>query len=173
MDEVRYPIGPFELVKDVSPEQRKAWIQDLADAPVKLHSAVVGLSAEQLDTPYRTGGWTVRQIVHHLAENDMLAYARFKFGLTEEAPQIRPASENLWAELPDRDVSVDDSLDLYRLVHKRWVTLLEGLTAADFDRTYVHPVSGVWKLDQAIGLYSWHDRHHTAQITSFRKRMGW
>jgi hypothetical protein len=108
-----------------------------------------------------------------LAENDILAYTRFKFALTEESPQIRPALEDLWAELPDRNVPVDSSLQLFQLIHERWVALLEGLKADDFARTYVHPVSGVWRLDKALGLYSWHDRHHIAQIISFRKRMGW
>ncbi|WP_026961247.1 YfiT family bacillithiol transferase [Alicyclobacillus herbarius] len=173
MDDVRYPIGKFEPVANVSLDQRNAWITELAEAPSSLERAVDGLTLEQLDTPYRTGGWTVRQIVHHLAENDMLVYVRFKFALTEDNPQIRPALEGLWADLPDRNVPVEESLQLFNLIHARWVALLEGLRSDDFSRTYVHPVSGVWTLDKALGLYSWHDRHHTAQITFFRQRMGW
>lgn len=173
MDTLRYPIGKFEPVQNVSDTQRKAWVQDLSDAPSKLRMAVEGMSSEQLDTPYRIGGWTVRQIVHHLAENDILAYTRFKFALTEDSPQIRPALEDSWGELPDREMPVDSSLGLFQLIHERWITLLDGLKTDDFSRSYVHPISGVWSLDKALGLYSWHDRHHTAQIVSFRERTGW
>lgn len=173
MDEVRYPIGKFVPIQDVSAEQRKAWIKDIVDAPSKLNHAVEGLSPEQLDTPYREGGWTVRQIVHHLAENEMLVYTRFKFALTEENPQIMSAMENLWAELPDRNVPVSSSLRLYELIHERWAALLDGMSTEDFSRTFIHPVSGVWRLDKVLGLYSWHAQHHTAQIKTFRERMGW
>lgn len=173
MDEVRYPIGKFVPIQDVSAEHRKAWIKDIVDAPSKLNQAVEGLSLEQLDTPYREGGWTLLQIVHHLAENDMLVYTRFKSALTEENPRIMPAMENLWAELPDRNVPVDSSLRLFELIHERWAVLLDGMSPEDFARTFVHPASGVWTLDKALGVYSWHDRHHTAQIKNLRERMGW
>ncbi|MBX6353627.1 MAG: putative metal-dependent hydrolase [Thermoflavifilum sp.] len=173
MEDVRYPIGKFVLVEGVSADQRKAWIRDIADAPSKLYEAVEGLSLEQLDTPYREGGWTVRQIVHHLAENDMLVYTRFKCALTEDNPRIMPAQENLWAELPDKNVPVSSSLKLFELIHERWATLLEGMSVEDFSRTFVHPVTGVWSLDRALAFYAWHDRHHTAQIVSFRERLGW
>ncbi|MDQ0191457.1 putative metal-dependent hydrolase [Alicyclobacillus cycloheptanicus] len=173
MDEVRYPLGKFVPIQEVSDEQRKAWIKDIVDAPSKLNQAVESLLPEQLDTPYREGGWTVRQIVHHLAENDVLVYTRFKHALTEENPQILPAMENLWAELPDQSAPVSSSLRLFELIHERWAALLNGMSTEDFSRTFVHPASGVWSLDKALGVYSWHDRHHTAQIKAFRERMGW
>ncbi|MCL6452391.1 MAG: putative metal-dependent hydrolase [Alicyclobacillus sp.] len=173
MDENRYPIGKFVPVENVSTEQRAEWIQVLVDAPANLRHAVEGLSEDQLNTPYRAGGWTVRQVVHHLAENDMLVYTRFKSALTEENPQIMPAIESLWAELPDRHVPVESSLQLFELVHERWVMILKGMSAADFSRTFVHPKSGVWTLDRALGVYAWHNRHHTAQITALRTAKGW
>ncbi|MFX4302611.1 YfiT family bacillithiol transferase [Alicyclobacillus tolerans] len=173
MEDIRYPIGKFVFVENVTELDRGKWIQDIVEAPSKLNHAVEGLSGEQLDIPYRDGGWTIRQIVHHLAENDMLVYARFKSALTEDNPQIMAVKENLWAELPDVHVPIASSLQLFTLIHERWSILLKNMSDKDFTRTFVHPVSGVWDLNKALGVYSWHNRHHIAQIINLRERMGW
>ena len=173
--DLRYPIGPvYQAKDDVTPEEKQQWITDIAESPSKLRLAVEGLSQEQLDKPYRPGGWTVRQVVHHLAESQLIAYTRVKFALTEDHPTIAIQQEDLWAELPDyHDVPIESSLLLFQLIQERLVTLLRGLNTGDFGRAYVHPVSGTWTIDNAIGLLAWHMRHHTAHITSLRERMGW
>ncbi|MFD1675342.1 YfiT family bacillithiol transferase [Alicyclobacillus fodiniaquatilis] len=175
MDKLRYPIGKvYEIQDKVTPEQKERWIGDIAASPSKLRQAINGLSPEQLDTPYRPDGWTVRQVVHHLAEGQMVAYTRFKFALTENNPVVAIQQEDLWAGLPDyQDVPIEDALALFQLIQGRLVTLLQGLKPEDFQRAYVHPVSGTWTLENAVGLIAWHGRHHTAQITSLRERMGW
>ncbi|WAH43484.1 putative metal-dependent hydrolase [Alicyclobacillus fastidiosus] len=173
--DLRYPIGKvYQAKHEVTPEEKERWINDIAEFPLKLRLAVQGLSPEQLDTPYRPGGWTVRQVVHHLAEGQMVAYTRVKFALTEDHPIITIQQEDLWAELPDyRDVPIESSLQLFQLIQERLVTLLRGLNTEDFGRAYVHPVSGTWTLENVIGLLAWHSKHHTAHITSLRERMGW
>jgi hypothetical protein len=173
--DLHYPIGKVYQAKSiVSSEELERWITDIAESPSKLRFAVEGLSPEQLDTPYRPGGWTVRQVVHHLVEAQMVAYTRIKFALTEDHPIVAIQHEDLWAELPDYcDVPIESSLLLFQLIQERLVTLLRGLNIDAFSRAYVHPVSGTWTLDNAIGLLAWHGRHHTAHITSLRERMEW
>lgn len=140
---------------------------------MRLRAAVEGLTEAQLDTPYRPGGWTVRQVVHHVPDSHLNAYIRMKLALTEDGPTIKPYDENLWAELSDSRMPVDASLSLMDALHRRWVTVLRSLQPADFARTFLHPEAGVVSLDRLIALYAWHGRHHVAHITSLRQRMGW
>lgn len=176
MEDLRYPIGPFAAEADVTEEKRRRWIDDLASAPGKLRAAVAGLRAEQLDTPYRPEGWTVRQVVHHLPDSHLNAYVRFKLALTEREPTIKPYDQSAWAELVDAlTAPVEISLGLLESLHQRWVLLLRSLAAADFARTFHHPEPGMGRitLDTYLQLYAWHGRHHVAHITSLRRRMGW
>ncbi|RMF91378.1 MAG: putative metal-dependent hydrolase [Nitrospinota bacterium] len=174
MSDLRYPIGKFQFDSEVTEEKRQAWIADLAEMPARLQAAVAGLSPEQLDTPYRPEGWTVRQVVHHLADSHLASYVRFRQALTEEEPGITPYDQNRWAALPDaRTAPVELSLTLLDALHQRWVLLLRSLSPADFARTVRHPRLGVLSLEKLLNLYAWHGRHHTAQITSLRERMGW
>lgn len=174
-DDARYPIGPFKFSGEVDPGRRDGWIAEIAVAPDRLRSAVAGLSDGQLDTPYRPGGWTVRQVVHHLPDSHLNAYTRMKLALTEDEPTIKPYDEARWAELPDaRSAPVEPSLALLVFLHQRWVLLLRGLTPADFQRHFRHPEHGrTFGLDEALALYAWHGRHHVAHITSLRGRMHW
>lgn len=170
MEDIRYPIGKFQPVENVTKAQRDEWIEQIARSPEELRVALHGLTDEQIDTPYREGGWTVRQIVHHLAENDLVTYTRFKHALTEDNPHILRAAEDRWAELPDEVVSVESSVNLFGLVRERWVVLMKGLDDDDFARAFIHPVIGPLRLDQALGQYAWHSRHHVAQISAFKGR---
>ena len=174
MTTLQYPIGKFQPPEKVSDHDRQAFIQQIEDAPASLWSAVTGLSEQQLDTPYREGGWTVRQVVHPLADSHMNAFIRFKLAMTEEQPTIKPYQQERWAEMPDaRTAPVVVSLNLFDSVHKRFVALLRSMSAADFGRTMNHPEQGIVTLDRYLGLYAWHGRHHVAHITSLRDRMGW
>ncbi len=174
MTDLRYPIGRFEAPAVSSPEQRRGRIDQIAAAPAALRAAVAGLTAAQLDTPYRDGGWTVRQVVHHVPDSHVNAYVRFKLGLTEERPTIKTYDEKRWAGTPEvAAVPIDVSLALLDALHHRWVALLRALTPADFDRVITHPEWGTPSLDQTLALYAWHGRHHTAHITALRERMGW
>ena len=149
-------------------------IAHIAEAPTHLRKAIGGLTDEQLDTPYREGGWTVRQVVHHVPDSHLNAYTRFKLALTEESPAIKPYDEAAWARLSDsRDTPVETSLALLESLHDRWTRLLRALSADDFRRTVNHPENGVMTLDTLLGLYAWHGRHHVAHITSLRGRRGW
>jgi len=174
-DDLRYPIGRFEYSGLASEEQRRSSIDAIAETPARLRDAVRGLSDAQLDTPYRDGGWTVRQVAHHVPDSHLNAFARFKLTLTEEQPTIKPYDEARWAELSDvRDTPVDVSLALLDALHQRWVLLLRSLRGDDWTRAYVHPEFGkTYTLDHALGDYAWHGRHHVAQITSLRRRNGW
>ena len=170
----RYPIGKFELPKDVTPALRQAAIDDIAATPAKVRAAVTGLSDAQLDTPYREGGWTVRQVVHHLVDSHMNAYIRLRFALTENQPTITPYDENSWANLEDaRSAPVEVSLRLLEPLHERWVRLLRSVKTEQFARTLLHPDVGVKNLDWLLFLYTWHGKHHTAHITQLRKHKGW
>ena len=175
LDALKYPIGNFALPKDTSPAMRSHWMEEVAHLPSQIRTAVVGLNEQQLDTPYRPEGWTVRQVVHHLPDSHMNSYMRFRLALTEDNPTIRPYEEQLWAELPDAKAgSVDLSLDLLEMLHKRWVVLLKAMTDKDYDKTFVHPASGrTFRLATVLALYAWHGRHHLAHITELKKRMGW
>jgi len=172
--DARYPVGRFELPKEVSPALRQAAIEELAATPAKVRAAVAGLSEAQLDTPYREGGWTVRQVVHHLVDSHMNAYIRLRFALTENQPTIKPYDENNWANLEDaRSAPVEVSLKLLEPLHERWVRLLRSLKTEQYARTLLHPDHGVRNLDWLLFLYSWHGRHHTAHISELRKQKGW
>jgi hypothetical protein len=172
--DLRYPIGECDYPQIVSRESREQHIEVIAAAPARLRDAINGLTDQQLDTPYRPEGWTVRQVVHHFADSHMNAYVRFKLALTEEEPTIKTYDEKRWAELKDaRSGPLDPSLQLIEGLHRRWVASLELLSDADFERPLRHPELGVLRLDTYLAAYSWHCRHHTAHITSLRRRMAW
>ena len=173
--DLRYPIGPFRFDGDAGSSQREQWIVQIAAAPDQLRAAVAGLSPEQLDTPYRDNGWTVRQVAHHLPDSHLNAYTRMKLALTEEEPTIKPYEEARWAELPDaRGGDIEVSLALLEALHRRWLLLLRQLSAEDFARRFRHPEHGrSMSLGEALALYAWHGRHHLAHITSLRERMNW
>ena len=174
MSDPRYPIGRFSYEGLFTEAGRNVLIGEIEDTPAALRAAVRGLSDTQLNTPYRQGGWTVRQVVHHLPDSHMNAYIRFKLALTEDEPTIKPYAEDRWAELQDnRSVPVEVSLDLVEALHRRWVGLLRRLDAKDWGRTFIHPEHGTVSLDMNLGMYAWHGRHHVAHILELRKRMGW
>jgi hypothetical protein len=155
-------------------EERREMIDQIEQAPARLRAAVEGLTAEQLDTPYRPEGWTVRQVAHHVPDSHLNAYIRFKLALTEEEPPVKTYEEALWAKLPDTaSVPVEVSLVLLESLHRRWVAVLRSMSAGDFERTLRHPDFGVINLNQLLGMYSWHGRHHVAHVTGLRERMGW
>jgi hypothetical protein len=172
--DLRYPIGPCEFPETVTPETRAQYIADIAALPVRLRESLRGLDEAQLDTPYRPDGWTVRQVAHHYADSHMNAFIRFRLALTESEPTIKPYDEKTWAELADsRSAPVAVSLNLVEALHARWVLLLHSMSDADFARKLNHPESGVLRLDTYLATYGWHCRHHVAQITALRRRMGW
>jgi hypothetical protein len=170
----RYPIGQFNWTGPNTAEQRAHFIDDIAAAPQKMRSAVAGLTDAQLNTPYRNGGWTVRQVVHHVPDSHMNSYIRFKFALTEHEPTIKPYDESVWAELIDaKTAPVVPSLNLLEGLHHRWVVLLRSLSEEDVKRKFLHPEIGVTTIDKYIALYAWHSRHHVAHIIALRERNGW
>jgi hypothetical protein len=172
--DLRFPTGPYVAPDTITPEQRTAWIDEIARTPAAMRAAVAGLSQAQLDTPYREGGWAVRQVVHHVPDSHIHAYVRMKSALTEEHPLVRAYDEQKYAVLPDyRDTPVEVSLVLLEALHARWIVLMRSLTEADFSRVYVHSENGPTRLDQQIAHYAWHCRHHVAHITTLRDRMGW
>lgn len=173
-EDVRYPIGKVQWDGEFTAARKAALIEQVAAAPGHLREAVAGLSDAQLDTPYRDGGWTVRQVVHHVPDSHMNAYIRFKLALTENGPTIKTYHEDLWAELEDsRVVPVEVSLVLLDSLHTRWVALMESMSLEDFDKSIVHPELGNLSLAKTLGIYAWHGRHHAAHITSLRERNGW
>ncbi len=170
----RYPAGPFSFHEHCTAATRGDCIRALTEAPGALRRAVEGLSDAQLDTPYRPGGWTVRQVVHHVPDSHMNAYVRFKLALTEDSPTIKPYDEAAWAVLADTArTPVDTSLVLLDALHRRWVVLLESLREEDFARRLIHPERGPVTNDWLLQLYAWHGRHHTAHVTTLRQREGW
>lgn len=172
--DLQYPIGRFEWPSEISPDERRRLIDAIDRTPANLRAAVAGLSEQQLDTPYRPAGWTVRQVVHHVADSHMNSYVRFRLALTEQEPTIKPYDQSLWAELADaRTAPVEPSVALLESLHRRWVLLLRSLSPADFGRQFHHLELGVVSLDKNLALYAWHGRHHVAHITSLRERMGW
>ncbi|MFC5700099.1 YfiT family bacillithiol transferase [Cohnella faecalis] len=173
--DMRFPIGPFLHEGAIDSTQRDAWISDIEELPEKLATALIGLNDDQLDTPYRDGGWTVRQVAHHLADSHMNSFIRFKLALTEEHPSIKPYFEEKWALLEDTvKAPLALSLELLRGLHGRWALLLRSLTEDDFSRTFFHPGSQtIVPLSEALGTYSWHGKHHVAHITKLREKMGW
>jgi hypothetical protein len=171
---LRYPIGGPTRAESFTAEQRSAAIEGIRQLPHRLRSAVAGLSGQQLETPYRPGGWTVRQLVHHIADSHMNAYIRVRLGLTEDWPAIFSYQETRWAELDDaRAAAVSTSLDLLQALHARWVQLFASLQELDWKRGYVHPQNGRESIEQTAILYDWHGRHHTAHVTQLSARMGW
>ncbi|MGH7617414.1 MAG: YfiT family bacillithiol transferase [Gemmatimonadaceae bacterium] len=174
MSDLSYPIGKFRRPDSLSPDQRRAAISTIAAVPPKLRGAVRGLTDTQLDTPYRPGGWTVRQVVHHIPDSHSNAYTRFKLALTEDVPTIKPYDEAAWANLDDtRTTPVETSLMMMDVLHDRWVRLLQSIASADFARTLNHPENGPMNLDQLLALYAWHGDHHVAHIVGLRGRNGW
>jgi uncharacterized damage-inducible protein DinB len=170
----RYPIGRHARPALVVASERDAAVQELAMLPQRLRAAVEGLTGTQLDTPYREGGWTVRQVVHHVADSHLNAVQRVRFALTEDEPAIKVYDEAAWARLPDAaGGAVEWSLGMLDGLHARWVALLRELTEAQWQRTFVHPENGSIALDQATLLYAWHSRHHTAHVTQLRAAKGW
>ena len=174
LSELQYPIGKFSYTGPLTEEQRKQSIDEIAEAPKKFRAAVSGLTPQQIETPYRDGGWSVRQVAHHVPESHMNAYLRFKWALTEDQPTIKSYKENEWAKTPDvAKTSVETSLALLDALHERWVILLRSLSAADYERKLNHPENGEMTLDKLLALYSWHGKHHTAHVSNLRKRSGW
>jgi len=194
MNDPRYPIGRADLRSSYSKEERTELVESLARLPLEFRAALDGLDDAQLDTPYREGGWTLRQVAHHVPDSHMNAFVRMKLALTEDAPTIRPYMEDRWAELPDTRLPIDVSLRLLDALHERWAKLLSALAEEDWRRAFVHPdlraqhaaeaaaggsaslPSGEWgrmPLDRALASYDWHGRHHTAHITALRNKMGW
>jgi hypothetical protein len=172
--DLSYPIGKFNWTQTIAPAERVQLIDDIAAAPAKFREAVRGLDDDQLDTPYRPGGWTVRQVIHHVADSHMNSYIRFRLALTEEQPAVNGYKEEEWAKLHDsQTMPVEISLQLLTALHGRWVDMLGSMPDAAFERTFRHSERGLIRLDTNLALYSWHSRHHTAHITGLRERMGW
>ena len=170
----RYPIGQYASPQQVTPALREQAISAIAEAPAKLRAAVKGLNDEQLNTPYRQGGWSVRQVAHHVPDSHLNAYIRLRLALTEQEPTIKPYEEARWAELEDaKSAPVEVSLTLLDSLHERWVRLLRSLKQEDYERTFRHPEHGVRTVDWLLFLYAWHGRHHTAHIAELRKSRGW
>ncbi len=177
--DLQYPIGKFIWNRSgegllASEAERREWLANIAEMPERLRAAVAGLTEVQIDTPYRPGGWTVRQVVHHLADSHMNAYTRFRLALTENVPTIKPYDEGLWAQLSDaRTAPAELSLTLLDSLHQRLVMLLRGLRPEDFSRALNHPELGRVTLEKYLSMYAWHGRHHVAHITGLRQRSGW
>ncbi len=174
MTDLQYPIGKLERKSTLTQDERRDIIRQIGETPAHLRKAVAGLTPDQLETPYRPGGWTVRQVVHHVPDSHLNAYVRIKLALTESQPTVKPYDEKRWAELYDVKVTpVEVSLSLLESLHERWIILLRSLASDDFLRTLMHPEHGVITVDFLLQLYGWHGRHHVAHITSLRQRMGW
>jgi uncharacterized damage-inducible protein DinB len=174
MSDPRYPIGKFHFEGSIPENQKFALINDIEQAPSRLRAAVANLTPEQLDTPYRDGGWTVRQVVHHVPDSHMNAYVRWKLALTEDEPTIKPYFEDRWAKLADtHSTPIEISLALLDSLHARWVKLLRSLTQEEWKRNFRHPELGTVSLEKNLAIYAWHGKHHVAHVTELRKRMGW
>jgi hypothetical protein len=173
MTDLRFPIGEFVMPSSVTPQLRTAAISAIADMPARMREAVRGLSEAQLDTPYRPGGWTVRQVVHHVPDSHLNAYVRVKLALTEDNPTIKPYDQDAFAGLPDQKLPIAVSLSLVDSLHARWVVVLKALTPQQFARPLYHPEIGAITIDYLVQTYGWHSRHHVAHITRLREREGW
>jgi len=174
MEDLRFPVGKFHYDKSPSDQQKQVFLEEIAQTPTLLRGAVAGLADSQLDTPYRPGGWTVRQVVHHVPDSHLNSYMRFKLALTEDEPTIKTYAEDRWAELADSKATpIEVSLTLLDSLHDRWVRLLRSLTPEEWKRTFRHPELGPMTLEKTLALYAWHGRHHVAHITELRKRMSW
>ena len=174
LEDLRYPTGKWIKVPNPDGAARSAMIDEVAKVPASLRAAVEGLTDAQLDTPYREGGWTPRQIVHHLADSHMNAFIRIKLGVTEDNPTIKPYAEQTWAETTDsREVPIAASLSILEGLHARWSHLMRSMDSSAFDRMVLHPERGPMSLSDLLQLYAWHGKHHTTQIAQLRERMGW
>ena len=175
LDQLRYPVGKFSDPVSFSPIEIKQWIDTLEQFPTNMRKAVTGLNDQQLDTPYRDGGWTIRQVVHHTADSHLNCYIRVKLALTEDNPTIRPYLEAKWAEIPEaKSAPVEISLNILEAIHYRMNLMLRNLTVDDLDRTFYHPENKTTRpLKTILALYAWHSRHHLAHITELKKRKGW
>jgi hypothetical protein len=174
MSDPRYPIGKFTFEVPPTETQRNNYIEDIEKAPAELRTAIKGLSKAQIETPYRDGGWTVRQVVHHVPDSHLNAYVRFKLALTEDEPTIKPYLEDRWASTLDIPTTPPEvSLALLDSLHDRWTRLLRTLRPADWKRNFRHPELGTVSLERTLALYAWHGKHHIAHITELRKKMGW
>jgi len=177
--DLQYPIGKFAWNRSgeglsASEAERQQWLADVEQTPARLRAAVAGLTDSQLDTPYRPGGWTIRQVVHHLADSHMNACVRFRLALTEDVPTIKPYDEKLWANLSDACTGpLEPSLTLLDALHQRWIRLLRPLNAEDLSRAFMHPELGRTTLEKYLAMYAWHGKHHVAHITALRERSGW
>jgi len=172
-EDLSYPIEKYDKAATITPELRKQFIKEIAELPKTLREAVKNLNEEQLDTPYRPKGWTVRQVIHHVGDSHMNSFIRFKLALSEKNPIIRPYAEELWAKTAEYKMPVEVSLGLVDSIHQRWATLLESMSDEDFARTLNHPETGVWTLENLLGMYVWHGEHHTAHIINLKKRNNW
>ena len=174
MEDLKYPIGKY-IAQPFAEEMLQEWLNDIKFLPQHLEHAILNLDASQLEVPYREGGWTLKQVIHHVADSHMNAYIRFKLGLTEDNPVIKPYDQAAWAALNDtKNVPVNISLTLLHALHSRWYNILINMSPADFDRTVIHPEHqkemSLWYL---LGMYAWHGKHHLAHVTGLRERMGW
>ena len=172
-DDLRYPIGRFAAPAALTPALREEFIETIRQLPARLRESVSGLSNAQLDTPYREGGWSPRQVVHHIADSHINCFIRFKLALTEDFPTVKTYDEAAWARLADSAMPTEPSLAMIDGMHTRWAALLESMSEADFERVFNHPEKGRMTLSLALAMYAWHSRHHTAHITALRKRQGW
>jgi uncharacterized damage-inducible protein DinB len=171
MDDLRYPIGKFKQPEKISSDLRKKYIKELEEAPSQLRNAVNGLSEAELNTQYRKGGWTIRQVVHHIADGHMNYYIRFKLAATDDEPTIVTYNEARWADLFDgKNADINLSLSLLDVLHKRWIMFLNSLDESQFAKSFRHPDLGLISIDQALALYVWHVQHHIAHITTWRKK---
>jgi uncharacterized damage-inducible protein DinB len=174
MTDLSYPLGKFHFAGPLTDDKKREAIDSVAETPANLRAAIAGLSPEQLNTPYRPGGWTVRQLTHHVPDSHLNAYIRFKLALTEDEPTIKPYEQQLWAELPDtKETPIEVSLTMLEVLHDRWVRLLRLLNAKDWQRTFRHPELGTVSLEKNLALYAWHGKHHVAHVTALRQREGW
>lgn len=175
LDQLKYPLGRWTWPETVAPGDIKAWTQEIAALPAQLHAAIAGLDDAQLDTPYRPEGWTVRQVVHHLADSHLNSQCRFRWALTEDEPTIKPYDQPAWGELPDsRTAPIEPSLLIIEGLHQRWVALANALTPEQWKRQFFHPEhSQPLRLDKTLAMYGWHGKHHVAHITRLRERSSW
>ena len=174
MDNLRYPIGKY-IVQPFTDILLQQWLNDIKFLPLHLENAILNLDDMQLETPYREGGWTIKQVVHHVADSHMNAYIRFKLGLTEDKPVIKPYDESAWAEMIDtKKIAINVSLTLLHALHVRWLEILKNMSGSDLEKTVIHPEHKkemtIWEL---LGMYAWHGKHHVAHITGLRARMSW
>lgn len=167
--DLQYPVGKFQWSGALTPGERNQLIEEIESAPAKIRAAVAGMTEEQLDTPYRPGGWTVRQVVHHVADSHINSYVRFKLTLTESDPAIKGYDQDSWAGLPDSKAPVELSLSLLDALHRRWVVILRSMSEADFQRAFLHSELGKVGLDRTLALYAWHGRHHTGHILAVKQ----